>query len=89
VLRIVAVGAVLVASLVAIKDHRVLERTHVVGSCSTVAQIEDGSEWRACVAGRLTDRPGLAMAGCADWGVYEDVEYWHCPASLAGNTLRQ
>jgi hypothetical protein len=89
VLRIVAVGAVVVAVMVAVKDHRVLERTHVVGTCSTVAQIEDGSEWRSCVPGRLTDRPGLSMAGCTDFGLYDETEYWHCPATLAGNPTRQ
>jgi hypothetical protein len=90
--RIVAVGAMLVAVMIAIKDHRLLERTHVVGSCSTVAQTSvstDGSEWRSCVAGRLTGRPGLALAGCTDFGVYRDAEFWQCPATLAGNAIRQ
>ena len=87
--RIVAVGAVLVAVMVAIRDHRLLQRTHVVGSCATVVEVTDGSEWRSCVAGRLTDRPGLSLAGCTDYGLYLNAEYLHCPASLASDTIRQ
>jgi hypothetical protein len=89
VLRIVAVGAVLAAAMIGVKQHRVLQRTHVVGSCSTVMGATDGSEWRSCVAGRLTGRPQLAFDGCTDFGVFRDAEYWHCPAPLAADAARQ
>jgi hypothetical protein len=88
-LRIVAVAAMLVAGMIAIKDHRLLERTHVVGSCSAVSDSADGSAWHSCVSGRLTGRPSLSMAGCTDFGPYRDAEFWQCPAKLAGSTVRQ
>jgi hypothetical protein len=88
-LRIVAVGAVLIAVMFAVKDYRLLQRSHVVGSCAMVAEVTDGSEWRSCVAGRLTDRPGLSMDGCTDYGLYLEAEYWHCPAALAGSAIGQ
>jgi hypothetical protein len=89
VLRLVAAGAVLVAVMVTIKDQRVLERTHVVGSCATVQEDADGSEWRKCVGGRLTGPPGLELAGCSDWGWYASGEFWRCPAALAPSAVRE
>lgn len=88
-LRIAAVGAVLIALLIAVKDHRVLERSHVVGSCAKIGERFDGSEWRACVPGRLTGRPGLTLAGCTDLGRRDVAEIWHCPTRLEANALRQ
>ena len=67
-LRIVAVGALLVALLITIKDQRVLQRAHLVGYCSTFASAADGSEWRKCVPGKLSGRPGLELNSCTDWG---------------------
>jgi hypothetical protein len=84
-LRIVAVAAALIASLIAIKDHRVLERMHVTGSCSTVLLNKDGSAWQTCEGGWLTGKPDLATDGCTDKGARGKVEFWHCPASLAAN----
>ena len=81
-LRIVAVGAVLVALLVAIKDQRLLQRAHLVGYCSTVAQAEDGTEWRSCVPGKISGRPGLVLDACTDFGRYGRAEIWNCPAPV-------
>ena len=67
-LRIVAVGAVLIALMITVKDQRVLKRAHLVGSCSTVASVADGSEWRQCVPGKLSGRPGPELDSCSDWG---------------------
>ena len=88
-LRIIVVGAVLAALMIGIKDQRVLQRTHVVGSCSTVAGSPDGSEWHSCIPGRLTGRPGLSMDGCTDFGLYRNAEFWQCPATVAADTTRQ
>ena len=75
-------------SYVAGNEH-VLQRSHVVGSCSTIARRVDGSEWRACAAGRLTGRPGLELSGCTDFGRRGAVEVWHCPAPLASAPIVQ
>jgi hypothetical protein len=81
-LRIVTVGAVLIALLVTVKDQRLLQRAHLVGYCSTVAQAADGTEWRSCVPGRISGRPGLELDSCTDYGRYGRAEVWNCPAGL-------
>ena len=87
--RILAVGAALIAGLIGVKDHRVLERSRVVGSCATIGERFDGTEWRACTPGHLTGRPSLEFVGCTDLGRRQTAEIWHCPAELAPNTIRQ
>jgi len=81
-LRIAAVGTILVALLISIKEQRLLQRAHLVGHCSTVVQAEDGSEWRKCVPGRISGRPSMALTSCTDYGRNGDAEYWNCPATL-------
>jgi hypothetical protein len=81
-LRIAAVGAVLIALLITIKDQRLLQRAHLVGYCSSVNQAADGSEWRSCVPGRISGRPGLVLDGCTDYGRYGRAEVWNCPATI-------
>jgi len=89
VLRIIVVGAVLAALMIGLKDQRVLERTHIVGSCSTVSGSSlDGSQWHSCVPGRLTGRPGLTMDGCTDFGLYRNAEFWQCPAKVTADPTR-
>ena len=87
--RIVAVGALLVALLITIKDQRVLQRAQLVGYCSTVSSDAAGSEWRKCVPGKLSGRPGLELNGCTDWGLYNEAEFWACPARLDTNAMRE
>jgi hypothetical protein len=87
-LRIVLVGVLIFAALVAVKDGRLLKRAHIVGVCEVYAQTGDGA-WHACYPGRLTGRPSLQGNGCTDRGLRGDAEVWHCPAPLAGNTVRQ
>jgi len=82
-LRIVAVGAVLIGLLITIKSQQVLQRAHLVGFCSTVATATDGSEWRSCIPGKLSGRPGLELNGCQDVGRRGRAEIWTCPAPLA------
>jgi len=88
-LRIVAVGALIAALLITIKDQRVLQRAHLVGYCSSVASDAVGSEWRKCVAGKLSGRPGLELNGCTDWGLYNEAEFWNCPARLDTHAMRE
>jgi hypothetical protein len=81
-LRIIAVGAVLIALMITVKDQRVLERAHLIGSCSTFGRTADGSEWRSCVPGRLSGRPGMELTNCTDVGSRGNAEIWSCPATL-------
>ena len=88
-LRIVAVGAVLIALMITVKDQRLLQRAHLIGSCSTFAQAEDGSELRSCVPGRLSGRPGMELTSCTDMGRRGNAELWSCPTSLRDSALRE
>jgi hypothetical protein len=88
-LRIVAIGTVLIALMISVKDHRLLERAHLIGYCSTYAQSADGSEWRSCVPGRISGRPGLEFNSCTDFGRRGNVEVWNCPAALDNKALSQ
>ena len=88
-LRILLVGATLVAVLITVKDHRVLQRAHITGYCSTYAHTKDGNDWRACYDGHLEGRPSLELNGCKDRGRVGNAEVWRCPAPLAANEVRQ
>ena len=88
-LRILVIGSVLIALLIAVKDQRVLQRAHLIGYCSTFAQSADGSEWRSCVPGRLSGRPGLELNSCTDFGRHGNDEIWNCPASLENRAIRE
>jgi hypothetical protein len=88
-LRIAAVGTVLIALMIAVKDQRLLQRAHLVGYCSTVARAPDGSEWRQCVPGKLSGRPGLELNSCTDFGRKGNAEIWGCPAALDDKAQRE
>jgi hypothetical protein len=88
-LRIVAVGAVLIALMITVKDQRLLQRAHLIGSCSTLWRESDGSEWRACVPGRLSGRPGMELTSCTDMGRRGNAELWSCPTTLDHSALRE
>ncbi|MHB8641776.1 MAG: hypothetical protein ACYDA3_02650 [Gaiellaceae bacterium] len=88
-LKLFLVGAVVAGLMIGVKEHRLLERLHVTGSCSTLAVAKDGTEWRTCTAGNLSGKPSLANDGCTDSGARGSAELWHCPASLASNISGQ
>jgi hypothetical protein len=88
-LRILAVGTVLIALMITVKTQRVLQRAHLVGFCSTVALADDGGEWRSCVPGRIGGRPGLELNSCTDIGRDGNAEVWRCPAALDNNAHRE
>jgi hypothetical protein len=81
-LRIAVYGLCLIALLITIKSQQVLQRAHLVGFCSTFAQVENGTEWRSCVPGKVSGRPGLTLDSCTDWGRRGNAEIWNCPAAL-------
>jgi hypothetical protein len=80
---------VLIALLITVKDQRVLQRAHLIGFCSTVAQATDGSEWRSCVPGHISGRPGLELDSCIDYGREGNAEVWSCPAPLNDKAQRE
>jgi len=88
-LRIVAVGLTLIGLLVTIKSQQVLQRAHLIGYCSSFAQVANGTEWRSCVPGKVSGRPGLTLDSCTDWGRRGDAEIWSCPAALDDKAQRE
>jgi hypothetical protein len=78
--RIVVVAALIVAVMVAAKDHRLMRQTGLTAACSVVQTQSDGSLLAACHPGRLEGRPDLSSHGCIDAGIAGTVEYWRCPA---------
>jgi hypothetical protein len=81
--RIVAVAALLLAVMVAAKDHRLMRSTGLTASCRVVQTQRDGSQLAACHPGRLEGRPDLSSRGCIDAGIAGTVEYWRCPSATA------
>jgi len=81
--RICAVGAVIFAVMVAIKDGRVLRAAGLTGSCAIVQTASDGTQVEACRPGKLQGRPDLTRDSCKDAGRSGSVDYWRCPAAVA------
>lgn len=85
---IVAVGVVILAVMVAVKDGRLTRFAGLTGSCAVYGAASDGTQVEACRPGRLEGAPDLSGHGCTAAGSAGPVEYWRCPASLvssAGN----
>ncbi len=82
VLRIVAVAAVILGVMIAIKDGRVLRVTGLTGSCSVVQTAADGTQLESCRPGKLEGRPDMSRDGCTGAGISGVYEYWRCPASV-------
>ena len=80
--QIVAVGVLIFALMVVIKDGRVLRMTGLTGSCSVTQTFQDSSELTACRAGKLEGRPDLSHRGCRSVGLTKAYEYWRCPAGF-------
>jgi hypothetical protein len=80
--RIVVFAALVLALMVAVKDHRVLAKSGLAGSCTIVRVAADGSELRGCHAGKLEGLPDLRRQGCKEAGMRGKVEYWACPSSV-------
>jgi hypothetical protein len=79
-----AVAAALVASLLAIaKQHQVLDRAGIFGSCAAVeAAAPTGQQWWACRPGELTGYPDLSRDACTRGAIRGRIRYWRCPATL-------
>ena len=80
-------AAALVASVVAAAHHeRVLDRTGLLGGCTTLATAtEDGGRWLECRPGELTGYPDLSNDACTRGGMRGDVRYWRCPTALVAS----
>jgi hypothetical protein len=81
--RVVAVAVLLAALMFGIKDHGLLQRAGLAGSCTTVAAPRgDERDWRRCTSGKLSGTPDLTRQSCTRAGAVAKVEYWTCPAGV-------
>jgi hypothetical protein len=81
--RIVFIGVLLVAGMVAIKDGRILRNAGLTGSCAVAQTLASGEQIEACSSGKLEGAPDLTRNGCTDSGTYAGRVYWRCPAPVA------
>jgi hypothetical protein len=85
-LRIVLMGALIAAAMVAVKDGRLLRDAGLTGSCrSVVTRSGEYVFWQACKKGKLDGRPNLSRQGCKPVAVKNGLEWWHCPAALGAS----
>ena len=77
--KLLLVGVVVLAVMVAVKDGRVLRATGLDGSCSVVSTAPNGIQVKACRAGKLHGAPNLSGKGCTDTGTVGSKIYWRCP----------
>ena len=81
--RIVLVGALIAAAMIAVKDGRVLQDAGLTGSCTVVQTAANGVQTEACSSGKLEGAPDLSRNGCTDTGLFAGRVYWSCPAPVA------
>ena len=81
--RVVVVGVLVLALMIAVKDGRVLRHAGLTGECSVAQTLADGTQLEACRSGKLAGRPDLSRQGCRVAGLTATYQYWHCPAPIA------
>ena len=82
-LRILMVGAAIVAALVFAQREHWFARAGLVGTCRlSPAPIGDTAQWWSCRQGVLTGYPVLTRHECDDRGVVLGREVWRCPTPL-------
>lgn len=81
--RIVFAAAMIASVLALAKHQNVLERTGLLGSCSTLtAPAPEGGQWLECRPGRLTGYPDLSQDSCSRRGLRGESRFWICPTAL-------
>jgi hypothetical protein len=83
--RVVIVGVLVFAVMIAVKDGRLMRVAGLSGACTVAQTLADGSQVEACRAGRLAGRPDLRRQGCKDAGINGTYEYWRCPSSVVSD----
>jgi hypothetical protein len=76
--------AAIIATMVVIKDGRVLREAGLLSTCTALTSFEgERGYWHACRSGRLEGRPDLGRRSCKSHGVRSGYEYWRCPEAIA------
>jgi hypothetical protein len=83
--RIFVAAALAAALMVGAKDGRLLDRAGLTGSCTSVAGPRgDPMAWEACRPGKLEGYPDLTRRSCTPERRVARLQYWRCPAKVAG-----
>lgn len=83
IMRVVVIGALILALMVVVKDGRILRDAGLTGSCTVAQTYTDGTQLEACRPGKFVGRPDLSRDSCRGVGVMGTYEYWRCPTSVA------
>ena len=80
----IVLAAAMIASVLAFARHeRVLDRTSLLGTCSTLTTpAPAGGQWVECRPGTLTGYPDLSQNSCSRRGLRGQSRYWVCPTAL-------
>jgi hypothetical protein len=76
---IVVVAVCILATMIVVKDGRLLRTTGLTATCSKVASLAD-ADVEACKAGKLEGNPDLTKRGCKYVAAARHVQYWRCPS---------
>jgi hypothetical protein len=83
--RVFVAAALAAALMVGVKDGRLLDRAGLTGTCTSVAAPRgDTMAWEACRPGKLEGYPDLTRRSCTAERRVARIEYWRCPARVAG-----
>ncbi|MBM3678789.1 MAG: hypothetical protein FJW96_13070 [Actinobacteria bacterium] len=88
-LRIVLVGALLIAAMVYVKQDRVLSKIGLVGTCvpslpaANADRAQRRAQWWSCGEGAITGYPGLEAQSCKSAGRVGNRELWYCATPIS------
>ena len=87
-LKILVVGAVLIAVMAAIRDGRVLKDAGLLSSCNAVVVSgKTDPTMLSCTKGRLDGFPNMTNKSCTLIATHPDHEFWRCQAPVVSSRV--
>jgi hypothetical protein len=87
-LKILVVGAVLIAVMAAIRDGRVLKDAGLLSSCNpVVVSGKTDPTMLSCTKGRLDGFPNMTNKSCTLIATHPDHEFWRCQAPVVSSRV--
>jgi hypothetical protein len=85
-LKILVVGALLIGTMAAIRDGRVLKDAGFLSSCSAVTANGRGDPTlMSCSKGRLDGFPNLTNKACTLISAHPQRQYWRCAVPVVSS----
>ena len=85
-LKIIVVGALLIGTMAAIRDGRVLKHAGLLSGCNTVTvNGKPEPTVLSCSKGRLDGWPDMTNQSCNLIAVHPSREYWRCQAPVVSS----